>query len=132
LVPTKELAYQLTQVLTEICVYCPKELTFTNLSQGETDGLSGQKSLLASLPTILISTPSKLLAHLKAGNLDLKVSLESLVLDEADLMLSFGYEEDVKEVLNYFPRTVQSFLMSATLSPVSFLIVNIFNFFVII
>lgn len=29
----------------------------------------------------------------------MKESLEILVIDEADLMLSFGYEDDVKNVL---------------------------------
>lgn len=33
---------------------------------------------------------------MNAGNLDLKESLELLVIDEADLVFSFGYEDDVK------------------------------------
>jgi superfamily II DNA/RNA helicase len=36
---------------------------------------------------------------LKARHLDLKDSLETLVVDEADLVFSFGYESEVKEVL---------------------------------
>ena len=46
--------------------------------------------------------------------MDLKESLENLVIDEADLVLSFGYEDDVRKILSYLPKIYQSFLMSAT------------------
>jgi ATP-dependent RNA helicase DDX56/DBP9 len=39
-----------------------------------------------------------------------------VVIDEADLILSFGYEEAVQNISTYFPKLLQSFLMSATLS----------------
>lgn len=32
------------------------------------------------------------------------MSLEFLVIDEADLIFSFGYENDLKKILNYFPK----------------------------
>jgi ATP-dependent RNA helicase DDX56/DBP9 len=38
-------------------------------------------------------------------------------MDEADLILSFGYDEDVKAVVSHLPRIYQGMLMSATLSP---------------
>jgi ATP-dependent RNA helicase DDX56/DBP9 len=50
-------------------------------------------------PDIVIGTPSRILAHIAAKNLQLKSSLELLVIDEADLVFSFGYEQDVKSVL---------------------------------
>ena len=37
-------------------------------------------------------------------------------MDEADLLLSYGYEDDVKTVVSQVPNSVQTFLMSATLS----------------
>jgi ATP-dependent RNA helicase DDX56/DBP9 len=40
-----------------------------------------------------------------------------LVIDEADLILSFGYDEDLKAILRFLPPIYQSYLMSATLSP---------------
>lgn len=39
------------------------------------------------------------------------------VIDEADLVLSFGYDEDVRAVVSCLPRIYQGLLMSATLSP---------------
>jgi len=58
------------------------------------------------------------------------------VIDEADLILSYGYDEDVRQIFrgSFLPKVFQSFLMSATMtedvemlkglamrSPVSFL-----------
>jgi len=34
-------------------------------------------------------------------NLDLKVGLQMLVIDEADLVFSYGYEYDLKTLLRY-------------------------------
>ncbi len=72
---------------------------------------------LRELPSILISTPTRLVEHLKEGNIDLKKTLKILIIDEADLVLSYGYEEDVKQLLDYLPKVHQSLLFSATLSP---------------
>ncbi len=45
-------------------------------------------------------------------------SLDSLVIDEADLILSYGHDEDVRKILNggFLPKVFQSFLMSATMT----------------
>jgi ATP-dependent RNA helicase DDX56/DBP9 len=39
---------------------------------------------------VLVATPSGLLTQLQQGTIDLKTSLEMLVIDEADLVLSYG------------------------------------------
>lgn len=70
--------------------------------------------LLAEKPDIVVATPSKALIHLESNNMDLSKSLQNLVIDEADLVLSFGYEDDVRKILSYLPKIYQSFLMSAT------------------
>lgn len=77
------------------------------------------RAILAEKPDIIIATPSKILAQLEAQNVELRESLESLVIDEADLILSYGYDEDVRKVLGYLPKIYQSYLMSATMSSVS-------------
>lgn len=45
-------------------------------------------------------------------------SLDTLVIDEADLILSYGHDEDVRQIFNggYLPKLYQSFLMSATMT----------------
>ena len=73
--------------------------------------------LVGDVPDVIVGTPSRVLMHMEAGHLpDLKNSLEILVLDEADLIVSFGYEEEVKKVLSRLPAIYQSILTSATLS----------------
>lgn len=42
-------------------------------------------------------------------------NLAHLVIDEADLVLSYGHDEDLKELSKSIPTGVQTFLMSATL-----------------
>jgi ATP-dependent RNA helicase DDX56/DBP9 len=51
-------------------------------------------------------------------SIDLKSSLEILVIDEADLILSFGYSNDLQEIsTTALPRIYQGMLLSATLNP---------------
>ena len=61
--------------------------------------LTGQKVLLASHPDIIIATPATVLSHLSSNRIFLKDSLQFLVIDEADLVFSFGFEADLKSVL---------------------------------
>ena len=61
-----------------------------------------------------MSTPARIRQHLEAGNVELKNTLSSLVIDEADLILSYGYDEDVEKIVCYLPNVFQSYLMSAT------------------
>lgn len=42
--------------------------------------------------------------------------LTYLVLDEADLVLSYGYDEDLQNVARSIPKGLQTILMSATLT----------------
>ncbi|OUM56287.1 hypothetical protein PIROE2DRAFT_19169, partial [Piromyces sp. E2] len=47
-------------------------------------------------------------------NVELNEAFESFVIDEADLIASFGYDEDLRKILNYLPNLYQSYLLSAT------------------
>lgn len=116
LVPTRELAEQATRQLTEVLVYAHDTVQVANISRAVS--ASVQKLLLAEKPDIVIATPSRALACLQAGDLVLRESLESLVIDEADLILSYGHDSEVQSIVRdgFFPRTYQSFLMSATLA----------------
>jgi ATP-dependent RNA helicase DDX56/DBP9 len=50
----------------------------------------------------------------------LKDSVQAVVVDEADFMLSYGFEDDMKQIVQRLPAIFQGFLMSATLSTVRF------------
>nr|XP_028597088.1 probable ATP-dependent RNA helicase DDX56 [Podarcis muralis] len=112
LVPTKELGQQVLQMLRQLTSYCSRDLHLVDIS-GQAD-LAAQRPILMEKPDVVVGTPSRVLAHLKAGSLSLQDSLEILVLDEADLLFSFGFEEDLKSLLCHLPKIYQSFLMSAT------------------
>ncbi|KAG1792619.1 P-loop containing nucleoside triphosphate hydrolase protein [Suillus plorans] len=115
LVPTRELSEQVTACLQRLLTYCEKEIIVMNSATGSSTHL--QRALLADKPDIVISTPSRALGLLQSKTLDFS-SLESLVIDEADLILSYGHDEDVRQIFSgaYLPKVYQSFLMSATMT----------------
>ncbi|NP_001003876.1 probable ATP-dependent RNA helicase DDX56 [Danio rerio] len=114
LVPTKELGQQVQTMIRQLTAYCSRDVRVADIS-GKAD-LSAQKPILMEKPDIVVSTPSRIQAHINAQNLQLHSSLEMLVIDEADLLFSFGFEADLKNLLCHLPKIYQAFLMSATLN----------------
>ena len=115
LVPSRELAEQATRQLSAILTYCRDVVQVANIARSVK--ASVQKLLLSEKPDIVVATPSRALACLQSGDLVIRDSLQSLVIDETDLVLSYGYDADVKAILHegFLSRTHQTFLMSATL-----------------
>lgn len=111
LVPTKELSRQVTLCAKELLEFC--DLNVLNLS---TDDLAQvhKRSLVELEPAILVSTPAKLCSFLE--DLDLRASLQTLIIDEADLVLSFGYADDLDRITAHLPSILQTYLMSATIT----------------
>lgn len=114
LTPTKELCHQAYRNLMDLTSSCSREVKVLDISPQVP--LPTQRPMLMEKPDIIVATPTRALAHIKAGNLDLRQSLELLIIDEADLLFSFGYEDDVRGILSNLPKIYQAFLMSATLS----------------
>lgn len=112
LVPTKELGQQVQNMMRKLAAYCLRDVRVADIS-GKAD-LSAQRPILMEKPDVVVGTPSRVLAHLNAQNLVLHSTLEMLVVDEADLLFSFGFEADLKNLLCHLPKIYQSFLMSAT------------------
>ncbi|OXV05617.1 hypothetical protein Egran_06615 [Elaphomyces granulatus] len=113
LVPTRELAEQVHNVVVSFASFCGKDLRSVNLAQKVSDAV--QQSMLADFPDVVISTPARVLSNVNSSTLSLN-SLAHLVVDEADLVLSYGYEDDMCALAKAVPRGVQTFLMSATLT----------------
>jgi len=65
---------------------------------------------------IVVGTPGRLLDLMRREVLDLS-AVRSVVLDEADEMLSMGFIEDIETVLNATPAERQTALFSATMPP---------------
>ncbi|XP_013144056.1 PREDICTED: ATP-dependent RNA helicase DBP9 [Papilio polytes] len=112
--PSKELCGQIASVIGDLTIKCAREVRCIDISSS--GDMQIQKSLLSDKPDIVVATPSRALAHLKAKNMRLKEDLSMLVVDEADLVFSFGYEDEIKELLSYLPKIYQAVLASATLS----------------
>ena len=92
LVPTRELCSQVQKTLQNLIYYCDDVITVAVLSSSNKKG-SGidDEIILRDRPNVIVSTPAGLLSHIRKGKLNnLKESVQTLVVDEADLVLSFG------------------------------------------
>jgi ATP-dependent RNA helicase DeaD len=76
-------------------------------------GITGEVMNLRKGFEILCATPGRLLDHLERGNLK-HIDVDTVVLDEGDLMLDMGFQEDINKILKMVrPRNVH--LFSATM-----------------
>ncbi|XP_047956821.1 DEAD-box ATP-dependent RNA helicase 16-like [Salvia hispanica] len=117
LVPTQELCQQVYSEVTSLIELCRVQLKVVQLRSEMS--ASELKTSLAGLPDIVVSTPACVRTCLKNGSLQaeaLQESLSVLVLDEADLLLTYRYEDDIKALKAYVPKSCQCLLVSATAS----------------
>ena len=108
--PTRELAIQIEDNFKSYA-------KFTNLRSTVLFGgtsIEPQKEMLKKGVDILIATPGRLLDLHKQDCLNLDF-IETLVLDEADLMLDMGFIDDVKKIERLCPTKKQVLLFSATM-----------------
>lgn len=111
LVPTRELADQVHKVFVSFSSFCAKEVRSVNITERVSHDVL--RSVLADLPDVVIATPGRASLNLNSATFSLG-KLTHLVIDEADLVLSYGYEDDLNAISKALPRGVQTFLMSAT------------------
>ncbi len=110
LTPTRELAAQIAQHLSELAVHTP--LSGAAIFGGV--GMGPQEHAFRSGVDVLIATPGRLLDHLRQPYAKLE-GLEILVLDEADRMLDMGFLPDIRRVLKHLPAKRQTLFFSATM-----------------
>jgi ATP-dependent RNA helicase DeaD len=63
---------------------------------------------------VIVGTPGRMLDHLGSGRLNFD-HVRTLVVDEADELLSLGFWPDMREINKYLPKNRQSCLFSATI-----------------
>ncbi|KAF5130386.1 ATP-dependent RNA helicase DBP9 [Metarhizium anisopliae] len=115
LVPTRELADQVFKVIEQFSSFCAKDVRAVKLTDKLSDAV--QRSLLSTNPDIVISTPARAWYNVKSNQSSLSLDkLTHLVLDEADLLLSYGYDEDLENLSWSIPKGIQTIMMSATLT----------------
>ena len=111
--PTRELAMQIASDADRLS-------EFTDLSVVTLVGgidYDKQKKLLGKRVDIVVATPGRLLDFCRSKDIDLS-QVETLIIDEADRMLSMGFIPDVKAIIRRTPskQQRQTQLFSATLS----------------
>ena len=112
LVPTRELALQTADTARKLLA--TQEGIRTAVLTGGVD-IKIQIQTFKKGADIVVATPARLLDHIRRHTFKPK-ECTTLVLDEADVMLSMGFEEDVRKCITALPEH-QTILCSATYTP---------------
>lgn len=108
--PTRELALQVTDFVTEYGRF--SGVRVLAVYGGQPYGPQIQK--LRRGVDIVVGTPGRLIDLMERGVLDIQ-HIRTVVLDEADEMLSMGFAEDMEKILAQTPAERQTALFSATM-----------------
>jgi ATP-independent RNA helicase DbpA len=107
LVPSRELALQIEQVFKQMgtgfkvnCCYGGHPIKI-------------ERNNLEEAPAVLIGTPGRIAYHLRHENFEVS-SISSLVLDEFDKALEFGFQEDMANIIGSLHSLKHRILTSAT------------------
>ncbi|KDO26135.1 hypothetical protein SPRG_08496 [Saprolegnia parasitica CBS 223.65] len=108
--PTRELALQIYGVVKEITKYHTQT---HGIVMGGANRRAEAERLVKGV-NILIATPGRLLDHLQNTKGFIFHNLQIFVIDEADRILSIGFEEEMRQIIKCIPKTRQTMLFSAT------------------
>ena len=112
-VPTRELALQVAEHAEQLS----RNTSLRVVTVYGGVGYGPQEQALRKGVDVVIATPGRLLDHLEKRNVNF-MSLQVLVLDEADRMLDIGFLPDIRRIMRQVPKERQTFLFSATLQPI--------------
>jgi ATP-dependent RNA helicase DDX47/RRP3 len=111
--PTRELCLQIQEHINALA----SGLGITScVIVGGLDLMAQAVALVNKKPNIIVATPGRMLHHLentKGFSLD---KLGTLVLDEADKLLSMNFEDALDKILSCLPKKRRTFLFSATMT----------------
>lgn len=112
LCPTRELAMQTAKVAAELSGHM-RGVRTVSVYGGQSVGI--QLKALRAGAQIVVGTPGRLKDLISRNALKLK-NVRTVVMDEADEMLDFGFRDDMKEILSCVPEKRQTMLFSATMN----------------
>ncbi|GGK79313.1 DEAD/DEAH box helicase [Rufibacter glacialis] len=107
LAPSRELAMQIEQVFRSMAT----GLRVDSLYGGH--ATNPEKRSLANPPALLIGTPGRIAYHLREENFATS-SIKTLVLDEFDKSLEYGFQEDMAYIIGQLQNLDKRLLVSAT------------------
>ena len=119
LAPTRELCHQVRRACAKLLRECAPTMRAGELPAGSA-GTGALRQTAGSPPEVLAATPARVAECVREGYFPPGAledgGLDLVVLDEADLLLSFGYVEDIKRVCGAVKRGTQTLMLSATMS----------------
>jgi ATP-independent RNA helicase DbpA len=107
LVPSRELALQIEQVFKQMGTGFKVNCCYGG------HPVKTEKNNFAQAPAVLIGTPGRIAYHLRRENFD-ESTITTLVLDEFDKALEFGFQEDMAYIIGKLHSLKQRLLTSAT------------------
>ncbi|MDZ4186581.1 MAG: DEAD/DEAH box helicase [Hydrogenophaga sp.] len=114
LVPTRELAAQVGEVLRSLAQHLPSRPRIAVAFGGVS--INPQLMALRGGADVMVATPGRLLDLVEHNALRLS-AVELLVLDEADRLLDLGFADELDRVLALLPAQRQNLFFSATFPP---------------
>ena len=108
LVPSRELALQIDQVFKSM------NTSYKVMScYGGRPAMEEHRTMNGIQPSVIIGTPGRMNDHLGKQNFD-AATVRTLIIDEFDKCLEFGFQEEMAQVVNQLPKLQRRFLLSAT------------------
>jgi len=112
LAPTRELVQQIKKQLFKFTKYAKHKIFVEGVYGGEK--IDKQINALRRTTHIIVATPGRLLDLIERGDVNIQ-EIKTLVLDEADEMLSMGFKQDLNRILKYTDGDRNTWLFSATM-----------------
>lgn len=113
--PTRELTQQHANVMLSLGEYLMPELKVHICTGGGRVAIDRQ-NLRRNMPNVIVATPGRLNQHLNEGTIDPNY-VKMFILDEADVLISRGFEEQIYSIFRMLPADMQVVLCSATMPP---------------
>lgn len=108
LVPSRELALQIEGVFKAM------NTGFKVMScYGGRPAMDEHRTMRSLKPAVIVGTPGRMNDHLHKGNFGVE-EIRTLVIDEFDKCLEFGFQEEMAEVVGQLPALKKRVLLSAT------------------
>lgn len=112
LTPTRELGIQISKHLFKLTKYLPEKVFVEAVYGGE--HILKQIKALRRPTQIVVATPGRLKDLVQRKDIDLS-GVKTVVLDEADEMLSMGFQEEVEFIMKQTNPQRDSWMFSATM-----------------
>ena len=105
--PSRELAIQIEQVFKTMATGFKVNCCYGGHST------KTERNNLEEAPTVLIGTPGRLCYHINRKHVDTS-TIETLIIDEFDKGLEFGFQDDMESIVKSLPKLKKRILTSAT------------------